>query len=247
MRPILTCLAIAISGAAAAAQAQRPAETRAVPIDLVCGPTATLDAPSQAIKIVSGQERVKTLFAAGDAVIINAGTSQGLSAGQHFFVRRVVKDSFTVRTSEKAPRSIHTAGWLTIVEARTDTSIARIAEACDGIEAGDYLDPLSVTPAVAAQSAGRPDFSRPAHVILADDRRQLGAGGGSLMVIDRGTDHGVRPGQRLTLFRPAAEANGPVVTLGEAFVASSQPETSLIRIQKSREAIQVGDLVAIHR
>jgi hypothetical protein len=67
------------------------------------------------------------------------------------------------------------------------------------------------------------------------------------MVIDRGTDHGVRPGQRLTLFRPAAEANGPVVTLGEAFVASSQPETSLIRIQKSREAIQVGDLVAIHR
>jgi hypothetical protein len=67
------------------------------------------------------------------------------------------------------------------------------------------------------------------------------------MVIDRGTDHGVRTGQRLTLFRPATEANGPVVTIGDAFVVSTQPETSLIRIQKSREAIHVGDLVAIHR
>jgi hypothetical protein len=247
MRPILTGFAIGLMGVAAAAQGQRPPETRAVPIDLVCGPTATLETPTQAIKIVSGQERMKTLFAAGDSVIVNAGTAQGLHAGQHFFVRRVVEDRFTVRTSEKSPKSIHTAGWLTIVEAKSDTAIARIAEACDGLSVGDYLDPLTVTPAVEARAAGRPDFARPAHVILADDRRQLGAGGGSLMVIDRGTDHGVRTGQRLTLFRPATEANGSVVTIGEAFVASTQPETSLIRIEKSREAIQVGDLVAIHR
>jgi hypothetical protein len=246
MRTILTGFAVVMMGVATGAQGQRPAETRAVPIDLVCGPTATLDLPTQTIKIVSGQERMKTLFAAGDAVIVNAGTAQGLRAGQHFFVRRVVNDRFTVRTAEKAPRSIHTAGWLTIVEAKADTSVARIAEACDGINAGDYLDPLTVTPAVAARAAGSPDFARPAHIILADDRRQLGAGGGSLMVIDRGTDHGLRAGQRVTLFRPA-DANGPVVTIGEAFVAATQPETSLIRIEKSREAIQVGDLVAIHR
>jgi hypothetical protein len=238
---------MAAMAAATAAQGQRPAETRAVPIDLVCGPTATLDTPSQAVRIVSGQERAKTLFAAGDSVIINAGSTQGIRAGQHFYVRRIVEDRFAVRTSEKAPRSIHTAGWLTIVEAKADTSIARISEACDGISTGDYLDALTVTPPAVARDAGRPDFARPAHVILADDRRQLGAGGGSLMVIDRGTDHGVRAGQRLTLFRQAADGNGSVVRIGEAFVASTQPETSLIRIENSREAIQVGDLVAIHR
>ena len=246
MRLTVTLLSSLALGVGAAAQSQRPAETRAVPIDLVCGPTATLTPPSQSIRIVSGQERVKTLFAAGDAVIVNAGTAQGLRTGQHFFVRRLVEDRFAVRTTEKTPRSIHTAGWLTIVEAKEDTSIGRIAEACDGISTGDYLDPFVLTPAAAARDAGRPDFARPGRVILADERRQLGAGGGSLMVIDRGSDHGLRAGQRVTLFRVATDGSGQV-TIGEAYVASTQPETSLIRIEKSREAVHVGDLVAIHR
>jgi hypothetical protein len=246
MRQVLSVVSCVLA-AAGAVHAQRPAETRAVPIELICGPTATLTPPSQRIRIVSGQERTRTLFAAGDSVIINAGTGAGLRAGQHFFVRRVVEDRFAARTSEKAPVSIHTAGWLTIVEAKEDTSIGRIAEACDGISTGDFLEALAITPAAEARPAGRPDFERPGHVILADDRRQMGAGGGSLMVMDRGTDHGIRVGQRLTLFRRADDGSGTVVTLGDAFVASTTPETSLIRIEKSREAIHVGDLVAIHR
>jgi len=249
MRHVLSVFSCVVAAAAAvqAVQGQRPAETRAVPIELLCGPTATLSPPSQQVRIVSGQERARTLFAAGDAVVINAGTAAGVRAGQHFFVRRVVNDRFTARTAEKSPVSIHTAGWLTIVEAKEDSSIGRIAEACDGISTGDFLEPLAVTPAADARAVGKPDFAHPGHVILADDRRQMGAGGGSLMVIDRGTDHGVRAGQRLTLFRQAEDGSGTVVTIGEAFIASTEPETSLIRIEKSREAIQVGDLVAIHR
>lgn len=247
MPPALTLVTIlAVSGLAGAA-VQRPPETRKIPIDLVCGPIASLTDPSQSIRIVGGMERAKTLFSAGDAVIVNAGTSEGLKAGQHFFVRRVIEDRFAVRTTEKPPRSIHTAGWLTIVETQEHVSIAKVAESCDGISEGDYLEPLAVTAAAAALPAGRPDFDRPGRIILADDRRQLGAGGGSLMVIDRGSDHGLRPGQRITLFRATAGGAGPVVTIGEAFVASTQPESSLIRIEKASDAIQVGDLVAIHR
>ena len=247
MRLILTCLAIAAMGAAAGAQSQRPARTRTVPIELICGPTATLTPPAKTIRIVAGQERAKTLFATGDAVIINAGTTQGLRPGDHYFIRRVVEDRFAIRTSEKAPVSIHTAGWLTILEAKEDTSVGRISESCDGISEGDYLEPLVLSPGVAGLTSGEPDFARPGRVILADDRRQLGAGGGSLMVIDRGTDHGLKAGQRLTLFRQSTDGKASVVTIGDAYVASTQPETSLIRIEKSREAIQVGDLVAIHR
>ena len=246
MRPGLALLAI-LSFTGVGVVAQRPPQTREVPIDLVCGPTASLNEPVQSIRVAGGVERVKTLFAAGEAVIVNAGSAQGLKPGQHFFVRRVIEDRFAVRTTEKPPRSIHTAGWLTIVETQEHLSIAKIAEACDGISEGDYLEPLVVAPAAAAMPPGRPDFDRPARIILADDRRQLGAGGGSLMVIDRGSDHGLRAGQRVTLFRTATGTSGPVVTIGEAFVASTQAESSLIRIEKSSEAIQVGDLVAIHR
>ena len=242
----LTLIAILSIGGAAVA-AQRPAQTRDIPLDLVCGPIASLSEPAQSIRVAGGVERVKTLFAAGDAVIVNAGSAQGLEPGQHFFVRRVIEDRFAVRTTEKPPRSIHTAGWLTIVETQENVSIAKITEACDGISEGDYLEPFVVPPAAVAMKAGRPDFDHPGRIILADDRRQLGAGGGSLMVIDRGSDHGLRPGQRITLFRTTTGTNGSVVTIGEAFVATTQAESALIRIEKSSEAIQVGDLVAIHR
>ncbi|MBA2303636.1 MAG: hypothetical protein H0W08_13495 [Acidobacteria bacterium] len=244
----LTAFMILSLSVAAAAQERRPAATRTVPVDLLCGAQATLTLPARTIRIVgSGSERGKALFAPGDAVIINAGTAQGIQAGQRFYVRRVVEDRFTVRTTEKQPYSIHTAGWVTVVDAKADVATATVAEACDGILEGDYLEPLVLPAPPSAIAAGTPDFARPARVILGDDRRQLGAGGGSLMVIDRGSDHGLRAGQRLTLFRRTLDGDAPVVTIGDAIITSTQFETSLMRIEKSREAIQVGDLVAIHR
>ena len=75
----------------------------------------------------------KALFAARDTIIINAGTSQGIRAGQHFYVRRLVSDLLAVPAGDARPFSIHTAGWLTIREAQADSSIAIVIEACDGI------------------------------------------------------------------------------------------------------------------
>ncbi len=246
-RLIVTVLFAGATGVVAGAQAQRPLPARAIPMEVLCGPLATLTAPSQAIRITGGLERMKSLFAPGDTVTIGAGTAQGVAVGQHYLVRRVVEDRFTVRTTEKQPYSIHTAGWVTVTEALDNSAVARIAEACDGIGEGDYLEPLVLPAEAAPVPPGQPDFERPARVILGDERRQLGAGGGSMMVIDRGSDHGLRAGQRLTIFRPSVDASGPVVAIADAIVSSTQYETSLIRIDKSKEAIEVGDLVAIHR
>ena len=249
-RLFLTLAAVLATTAAPAAQAQRPAQTRGVPIDLVCEPQATLTPPDQTIRIVGGTEPAKALFAAGDIVLVNAGASRGVEAGQHYFVRRVVEDHNTVReapAAEKAPLSIHTAGWVTITEVRGEVSIARVSEACDGVIEGDYLEVLRVPEVAAALPAGEPDYEHPARVVLADDRRQLGAGGGSLMVIDRGSDHGLKPGQRLTIFRRTLDGTGPILAIGEAFVATTRTDSSVMRIETSREAIQVGDLIAIHR
>jgi hypothetical protein len=228
------------------AQVKRPLTTRSIPLEIVCGPASTLAAPDAAMKVIGGTERRKQMFGTGETILVNAGTGKGVRAGQHFFVRRLVQDRHAEATAEIQPKSIHTAGWVTIVETQADVSVANIEEACDGVQEGDYLEPLVLPEATAAVPEGVPDFARPGQVIMGDDRRQLGATG-TLMVIDRGTDHGVRSGQRLTIFRSAVEGTGPVVTIGEAVVVSTQAESSLMRIQKSREAIQVGDKIAIHR
>lgn len=93
--------------------------------------------------------------------------------------------------------------------------------------------------------AGAADFSNPGRLVLADERRQTGSVG-SLMVLDRGSDHGLRPGQRVTIFRPWP-SGGPVLRIGEATAMIVGPETSTVRIEQSSDAIYVGDLAAIHR
>lgn len=237
---------LVIGGVSVSAQAKRPLVTRGVALDLLCGVQASLVEPPQTVKVAGGAELRKALFSPGETIIVNAGTAQGLRAGQHFYARRVIRDRFVIGTAEARPHSIHTAGWVTIVETQADVSVARISEACDGIAEGDYLEPLVLPAAGVTAAPGEPDYARPARVILGDDRRQIGSEG-SLMVIDRGSDHGLRVGQRLTLFRETMGGEGPVMKLGDAVVTSTQHETAVMRIGATREAIEVGALIAIHR
>jgi len=82
--------------------------------------------------------------------------------------------------------------------------------------------------------------------MLGDDRRQMAAQG-DLMVLDRGSDHGLHAGQRMTIFRTTGGGSGPVARIAEATALVVHPGTSIIRIDKTSDAVTVGDLVAIHR
>ena len=242
----LIAVAMMVGAVPLSAQSQRSAVTRGVALDLVCAAQAAYVAPAQTMRVQAGTEPRKALFATGETIMINAGSSQGMRAGQHFAVRRMVSDHLAVPAGDSQPFSIHTAGWVTIRETQADSSVAIVSEACDGISIDDFLEPLVLPAAAVEITTGEPDFARPAHVILGDERRQLGSEG-SLMVIDRGSDHGLRPGQRLTLFRPATDGTGAVVKLGAAVVASTHHETSVMRIGATTGEIQLGDLIAIHR
>jgi hypothetical protein len=65
-------------------------------------------------------------------------------------------------------------------------------------------------------------------------------------VLDRGSDHGLRQGQQLTIFRRTV-ADGPIATVGTATVYAVQPASTVVRIDTSVDAVYVGDLVAVHR
>jgi hypothetical protein len=230
----------------ALAGAQAPTILRDSARELACGPQAALVEPVAPMRIIGGPEHGRAQFASGDAVVINAGSAQGVKQGQEFFVRRAIKDRFVEPTADKAiPVSIRTAGWLTIVDVRTETSIARITHACDSIVEGDYLEPFVLPVPAAAGGAGEPDFANPGRVILGDERRQMGSPG-SLMVVDRGSDHGLRAGQQLTIFREDT-AGGTVQRVGTATVVKVSPESSMFRIETARDAVYVGDKVAIHK
>jgi len=240
---------IALAPVVASAQvATARAASRDHAVELACGARAVGVPPDTSIRIAAGRERGKALFGPDDALVINAGTARGIKVGQEYYVRRVIDDRFVGAAGDNVPRSsIHTAGWVRIEDAQTDSAIATVIKACDAIEEGDYLE-LFVKPTVPApaEAAGEPDFANPGHLVLGDERRQMAAAG-DLMVLDRGSDHGLRAGQHLSVFRTTGNGTGPIARVAEATVVVVNPETSTIRIDKTSDAVSVGDLVAIHR
>jgi hypothetical protein len=65
--------------------------------------------------------------------------------------------------------------------------------------------------------------------------------------MNRGSDHDVRAGQLLTIYRETLGGLGPILDVGRATVLRVSAQSSLIRIDSSREPVYLGDLVAIHR
>jgi hypothetical protein len=197
------------------------------------------------VRIVGGSITERTLFGPGDSLIVDGGRDQGVRAGDEFYVRRVEK----VRAGFDAEHlNVFTAGLVRIVESRADDAVATVTLACDGIMAGDHLERFQPAVVPAAVDNTSPDYGRVARVVLGTGRREMGAAG-DFMILDRGSDHGLRAGQAVTIFRsmtPAAALGAPA-TIGTARVQAVQSGTATIRIDRSVDAVYVGDLVAIHR
>lgn len=243
---------IAIFTFALAMAAQQAGQQTAAPQDvseqLACAPLSLPAAPAASIRVIGGYQHGRLMFSGGEPLVINAGAAQGIRAGQQYFVRRYVHDRFSGSYTGFTPHSVHTTGWVTIGEVKENIAVATVSHACDGIIAGDYLEPFvsPVAPPASATTVSAADFDHPARIVMADERRQMGYPG-LVMFVDRGSDDGVRPGQAVTIYRGAGNGGGPAVTVGSATVLTVSPQTSLVRIETSRDAIFIGDLAAIHR
>jgi hypothetical protein len=211
--------------------------------ELACGPQAVLVPPEQTMRVIRGEDEKKALFGTDEVVITNGGTAHGVKVGQEYFVRRRVDDQFAVPVNGLLPIGIRTVAWARIVDASVAYAVARITFACDGVIEGDFLEPF-VRPVVPVSVArGEPDYASAGFVIMGNERRQTAATG-DMVVLDRGAEHGLRPGQRLTVFRDTIGGSGPVLRIGEATALVVKQDMSVVRIESSRDAIFVGDRMA---
>ena len=247
MKTLMALWTMSMSLAGGSDQATAVASGQDIREQLACAPISLPAPPVAALRVLGGYQRGRIMFGPGEPLIINAGTAQGIKPGQQYFVRRQVRDVFTPSTADFIPVSVHTAGWLTVIDARENVAVATVTHSCDGVLEGDYLEPY-VDPVVPQPAAvqGAPDYEHPARIVMADERRQTGYPG-LLMLVNRGSDHGVRAGQTITIFRETLNGQGPIIDVGRATVMSVRPQTALVRIDSTREAVYVGDLAAIHR
>ena len=236
-----------LSMPALAMLAQEPATPGAhVAQQIACGPMSVSAAPVAGIQVAGGFEPGRLSYAPGERIVLSAGANQGIKAGQRYFVRRQVHDMFTPAAPDFTPISIHTAGWVTVIETRDELSVAEITLGCDTVLRGDYLEPYTEPVVPAPTPAGAPDFDNPARIVMADEMKQTGSEG-TMMLINRGSEMGVQAGQTLTIYRVTLSGTGPSVIVGSGTVLSVRPQTSLMRVDQSRDAVYIGDLAALHR
>jgi hypothetical protein len=247
-RPLFCAFVFVVAlPAAARAQfvAQRPVE-RDPAQELACAPQAPLIPPEITMRIAGAPQALRSLYGSGDIVLIGAGTASGLQPGQQYFVRRVVSDRFTEPLKGYRPISVHTAGWVQIQDVQAETAVAKVVHVCDGVLEGDYLEPFALPPVPSPGASAQPDYANPAHVVLGDERRQIGSTG-QYMVVDRGSDQGLQPGQRLTFFRTTLAGAGPTWPIGTGTALLIGTSTSVFRIDTANDAIYVGDLIAVQK
>jgi len=225
-----------------AASQTPPPQVMPVPVhdrDSVCGPAKPGAMPESFGTIASRRETARSLYATDDELVIDGGRLEGLEVGQNVVVRRLF------RATDAAGAVVsgeHTSGLIQIVAAHEHVSTAVVVYACDELMKGDFLATFRPEPLRTPDPVGIPAYEAAARIIYADAGQMLGAPR-RLMVIDRGIDHGIHVGQRLTLFRRRRGATKPSV-IGDAVVVAVRADSATIRIEGVSDAIVPGDWAA---
>jgi hypothetical protein len=239
-----------ILGHGASVSAQSPsAVLSASEVAIACAPTLTImpeQAPVHALRVVGAQDTVpRGLFGMRELVVISGGTGTGLQLDQRWAIRRAYAFG---HPSKGQLQTIHTTGWLRIIAVNEMTAIAQIEQVCDGVIAGDYLEPF-VPPAplsaAGESAAGTLDFSSLGRVLFGDEERRI-AGIGDFMMLARGNAP-LGPGTRVAVYRDLQTPGVPLVAIGEGVIVSMQNDSPVMRIISARDAIRGGDYVVVRK
>jgi len=206
--------------------------------DSVCGPSKPA-VPAESLGTIRSTRFVAEggLYTTGASISVDGGTLNGLEVGQNLVVRHYFKVPRRAGTDSTGE---HSAGLVQLVSVSERSSMAVVVYACDLLRAGDFLASFRPEPVRSPERHGTPNFGDPARILFGDEGLVLAAPR-RLMVIDRGSGHGIRVGQRLTLFR--RDAGKPDV-VGDAIVVATRIDSATIRVERVNDVVSPGDLAA---
>lgn len=208
---ILLGLVLVLCGTVASAQNKTDVPTSG---ELYCSGVVTTQAVPHSTYVITGEESdAELVFNNGDDVFINKGSSQGVKAGDQFFVVRKVKDPYVVPWTKWQSSILHKMGnvWedearLKVVVARPKVSIAQVEHACNYVQRGDIVLPFAARPAPQIKPVhGFDQFTPPngkrlAMIVAAKDFVSL-LGDGDIAYVNLGTRQGVKVGDYFRIFR----------------------------------------------
>jgi hypothetical protein len=178
-------------------------------------------------------------------VVIGRTPDDGLAVGQRYVAQRLAGDQTAPRAGDGF-HDLRITGFLTITALDELNALASVDFACDAVATGDWLEPyVAAALPTTATAPIVPDFSDRGSILFGLDNRVL-FGHGDVLSIDRGTVHGIAPGQRFAIYRDRRDGM-PLVHVGEAVVMTTGELTSKVVITTSFDGIESGDVVVPRR
>lgn len=236
--------------AALPARAQSPKQASGpwtlAPWMVMCTDVPTTSKPVPRI-VVRAPHTPDDRFAVSSGLLVIARSADdGLAPGQRYVVARLRSDPKRFPRPGEGYGDIRIAGIVRIQALDDLNALAEVEFACDGIQPGDYLEPLAETvlPADAGEMAP-PDFNDRAHLIFGVDNRVL-FGDGDTLSIDRGSQQGVVAGNRFAIYRDKRNGD-PLIYLGEIVVMSVAEQTSKVVVTKVIAGLEYGDVAVPRR
>lgn len=248
-RGVLVLSAIVVFGQAASLSAQAPSPVlSAADVAVACAPSLTVIPETPVVhplRIVGAQDTVpRSLFGNSETVVISGGTSAGVQLSQQYAIRRA--HTFG-RQAKGDLQTIHTTGWLRVVAVNDTTAIAQIENICDGVIAGDYLEPfVAPVPATGGEinTTADLDFSSLGRVLFGDEERRI-ASPGDFMILMQGNTPLVS-GARVAVYRDLRTPGIPLAAIGEGVILMNGV-TPLLHVTSGRDAIESGDYIVPHK
>ena len=193
----------------------------------------------------------------GETVYMNAGSEQGVKVGDRFLILKTVARKVQHPTTKhKFGDVVQQVGVIRVVTPQAKGSVATIERCLDGVEVGDHLVRFTEPANLPLQL--RTDITDPVKVapnspvvVYARDDHQHTANG-DLVIVDKGTNDGLKVGDVLLAVRTKTFPVGPdgdrksatettTHYIGQALVVRTDAQTATCRLLRTTEEILLGD------
>ena len=212
-----------------------------------------------ALQIVGKQDAGKDLQGDGDIVYLNGGADHGLKVGDRLVTFAVQKRKFyhpdDVHRRKAMGDILQQSGILRVTHTYPRESVAIIEKSMDSLLVGNYaatfVEPVNLVANLRTDIADPVEVKvNPAKIVFVQSDKVL-AGAGDLVIIDHGSNAGLKVGDDLLIARtrqldPTRKATAKDIMytfVGQLLVVRTEEKTASCRILRNKTEVQVGDII----
>lgn len=214
-------------------------------VDIYCAPMIVPDLDRYEHTVVGAEEMDKVSQGPGDVIYLDCGENDGVAAGDRFFVHHQFDKVKHPDSRQGLGWAMRQVGELEVLCANENDATAMIGRCCAEVQVGDLLVPWEelpipvVEPTVPLERCDEMTGGMEGFLVHSLEA-QAAMATGDLMVIDKGSDDGVGPGDFFSIYR---YQQGHRLMLGEAVVVFTERNTATVKLIASVRAIYVGDSI----